>query len=229
MTLALGVWITSDEYSNWKQMRTMKALLSKYPRKYFESISIGHEALFREDIDENRLISYIEEAKSYVQSLGFTNLPVGTSETSGEITPALFRTCDFIGVSTQPFFSGIHVKDAAQWALDYLQQTVIPLRNKENAECDIIISEIGWPYQGGSFLNAWAGSEEVQTFLDIWICKLESSNQAWYYHEAFNEPWKTVFDDGENRWESHWGFFDSDRQMKKGIVMPSCNATLNTI
>nr|POF07099.1 woronin body major protein [Quercus suber] len=40
--------------------------------------------------------------------------------------------------------------------------------------------------------------------------------------EAFDEPWKIIFDTDLDQWESHWGLLDVDRKLKEGLVIPDC-------
>lgn len=48
-----------------------------------------------------------------------------------------------------------------------------------------------------------------------------------YRFEAFDEPWKHSFDTTYDHWEPYWGLFDSDRNLKDGLVIPDCGG--NTV
>lgn len=82
MTLAMGVWIGSNDTVNEEQMNTMKRIVAKYPNplELINSIHIGNEVLFREDKTRDELIEYIQDAKTFLQSKGIDDIPVGTSE-----------------------------------------------------------------------------------------------------------------------------------------------------
>jgi hypothetical protein len=41
--------------------------------------------------------------------------------------------------------------------------------------------------------------------------------------EAYDEPWKIVYDTPGQAWEDHWGLFDVNRNLKAGLTIPNCN------
>ena len=42
--------------------------------------------------------------------------------------------------------------------------------------------------------------------------------------EAFDEPWKVIFNDAKTGdfWEPHWGLMDANRKLKDGVKIPDC-------
>lgn len=40
--------------------------------------------------------------------------------------------------------------------------------------------------------------------------------------EAFDEPWKVIYNTDTDKWESQWGLMDSNRNVKDGLKIPSC-------
>jgi exo-beta-1,3-glucanase (GH17 family) len=224
MTLALGVWIGANEDANRAQLQEMKDMVKKYPRSYFHSIFIGNEVIYRNDRTLPELMKYIKDTKLYLKSLGMSDLPVGTSEIGSLITPGMFEICDFVGANIHPFFGGVDAQFGTRWALDYYHNQLLPIQAEAKKSSKLIISEIGWPYNGGEFINAVAGSWEYQQFLNDWLCTTPAYilNHAFFF-EAFDEPWKKIWWDTNRTWETEWGFFDSDRKMKKHIYMPDCS------
>lgn len=45
------------------------------------------------------------------------------------------------------------------------------------------------------------------------------------YHrfEAFDEPWKVIFNTPGKDWEDKWGLMDAGRKVKPGLKIPDCN------
>lgn len=41
--------------------------------------------------------------------------------------------------------------------------------------------------------------------------------------EAFDEPWKVIYNTKSQAWEDKWGIMDINRNLKKGLTIPSCN------
>lgn len=220
MTLAMGVWIGSNETTNAQQITWMKEVLRKYPRDLFECIFIGNEVLFREEQTSSSLSEYIEDARSFVQEIGYNDLPIGTSEIGSLIDKTLMKSCDIIGANVHPFFSGGDVETASQWAFDFVKYQIEPLNEGYNTE--IIITEVGWPYKGGGYEAAVADPKSFQIFLNDWVCDAYKNDYGWYYFEAFDEPWKKIFYEDGNKWETEWGVFTKSRNHKKNILLPNC-------
>ena len=40
--------------------------------------------------------------------------------------------------------------------------------------------------------------------------------------EAFDEPWKIVYDTPGKDWEDKWGLMDAGRNLKAGLIIPDC-------
>ena len=40
--------------------------------------------------------------------------------------------------------------------------------------------------------------------------------------EAFDEPWKEQFNQGNENWEDKWGLMTIDRKLKPGLKIPDC-------
>ncbi|ODV85295.1 glycoside hydrolase family 17 protein [[Candida] arabinofermentans NRRL YB-2248] len=222
MTLALGIWIGPDNYVNWKQLNDMKSVLNKFPRKYFDSIFIGNEVMFRSDKSVLELMEYVDEARMFTNSIGYGDIPIGTSELGSQIKEEMISNCDFVGANIHPFFGGEDVKIATRWTLDFVTGQVVPFMSKIKENVDLVISEVGWPSGGGRFMEANAGTAELQDFLETWVCQMQEMNLKWFYFEAFDEPWKKIWHTEESKWETQWGVFTQDRKLKEGIVLPSC-------
>ncbi|KAH3666147.1 hypothetical protein OGAPHI_004336 [Ogataea philodendri] len=227
MSLALGVWIGSDDHTNWKQLNEMKWLLTNFPRRYFNSIIIGNEVMFRQEKTVRELMAYVEDVKGYLKTIGYGDIPVGTSELGSQIKSEMVQTCDFVGANIHPFFGGGKVKDGVNWTVDYLEQQVAPFVQAIKPETKILVTEVGWPTGGGTFIESVAGGSEMQQFLEAWTCSPKTQNFGWYYFEAFDEPWKKIWHEDGSKWETQWGFFTHDRKMKPGIVLPDCASIAN--
>lgn len=221
MTLAMGVWITNDPQVNEEQMIEMGRVLRKYPRHLFELIYIGNEVLFRKDQTEVALIDYIKRAQEFVRQLGsdFASIPVGTTEIGSLISAQLARACDVVGANVHPFFGGEVAEMGADWTFDFVHTQLEP---RLSGLTKIVISEVGWPYSGGKHHRSEATPANFQAFMDKFVCDAHQSNYGWFYFEAFDEPWKSIFYEGDNRWETEWGIFNRDRTIKRGIAFPRC-------
>lgn len=221
MTLSMGVWIGNNEEVNRQQMNAFKSILKLFPRKMFESVYIGNEVLFRNEQSRSSLLNLIREAKEYATSIGYGDLLIGTTEIGSLIDDSLMETCDVIGANIHPFFGGGDVSKATNWVFDYLKFQIEPIGHP-NTNARVEITEVGWPYKGGSYQSAIASASNEQWFMNAFVCEAYNNNYGWYFFEAFDEPWKSIFYEGSNKWETEWGIFTNDRKFKDGITFPNC-------
>lgn len=147
---------------------------------------------------------------------------MGTSELISKIDPKVMEVSDIIGANTHPFFTGNNVQVATNWVYDFIKYQIEPHKQRIDHFPQIIISEIGWPYQGGRYKKAVAGKRHMQYFLNSWICEAKQYEYPWFFFEAFDEPWKQVYHRENAKWETEWGLFTADRKLKEGIFLPSC-------
>lgn len=223
MTLSIGVWIGNNEKVNANQIDVMKSVLKKYPRELFDSIYMGDESIFREEMSSKQLSEFVLNTKEFVRNeLKWLDLPVGTSEIGNLIDKSLMNSSDIIGANIHPFFSGESVSNATKWIFDYVKYQIEPVRQDINATTNIVISEVGWPSGGGNFSNSVAGISELQSFLTEWIPTSHKQSYPWFWFEAFDEPWKHIYNTDGRNWETEWGIFTFDRKLKAGITLPGC-------
>lgn len=220
MTLSVGVWIGENEKVNQNQMSELKRILKKYPMHLFEAIYVGNEVLFRQEQTTEKLVEYIQEARNFAISLGYTELSVGTSEIGSLISKELIENTDVIGVNIHPFFGGVRSEEGSRWTFDFLDNQILPI---VNGKSEIVITEVGWPYAGGKYKSAVASPSDFLQFLHEFVCQAYKNSYGWYYFEAFDEPWKEVFYEGENKWETEWGVFTNDRKLKGSIEFNDMN------
>lgn len=226
MTLSLGVWVDRSVEGSTRQLDEMQKLTLRYPPHYIDSILIGNEVLFRGDMSESELISYIVKTKDFLRQNDI-DIPVGTSDIGSKWTPRLGSIVDVLAANIHPFFGGVPVNISTSWTYEFLyDQVLVDLDNWGHIPSKILISEVGWPSGGGKIWGSIAGIQEQQKLLNDWICAEEATeNVGWYWFEAFDEPWKAIYHNGEDKWETQWGLFTSNRKLKDGITLPVCNNT----
>lgn len=241
MTMSLGVWVDKSIEGSRRQMSDMKRIVSMYPSKYIDSILVGNEVLFRNDMSQDQLIEYVQEAKEFLRSRNI-EIPVGTSEIGAKWNAKLAANVDILAANIHPFFGGVPVNVSTKWyvLLIYLthpahanfffrtfqflhEQILANMTEWEVIPSKIVISEVGWPSGGGRLRGSVAGVKELQTLLNDWVCSDKSSEDiGWYWFEAFDEPWKIIFNTPDQKWETQWGLFNANRRLKDSITLPTC-------
>jgi hypothetical protein len=49
-----------------------------------------------------------------------------------------------------------------------------------------------------------------------------AQTDARHRFEAFDEPWKVMFNTADENWEDKWGLMDVNRNIKDGVKIPDC-------
>ncbi|KAK3719909.1 hypothetical protein LTR37_004032 [Vermiconidia calcicola] len=238
----LGVWLGDNSTTNTRQLNQMYTILDSYPASHFAGVIVGNEVLYREDITITQLANEISKVKAKLAEKG-VSLPVATSDLGDDWTPALAADSDIVMANVHPFFAGKRPGAAPDWTLDFWQTHNVILKDSTNGPWPAnIISETGWPSEGGNSCGTGAkcptktegsvaGIDELNEFMDGWVCPRLAAGTTYFWFEAFDEPWKEQFDDPKigNFWEPHWGLLDVDRNLKSGLKIPDCNGqTIDT-
>ncbi|EEH02812.1 endo-beta-1,3-glucanase [Histoplasma capsulatum G186AR] len=244
MKLWLGVWIDTNTTTNERQIKQLyKIVREAKDKSIFKGVIVGNEVLFRAKNSEPAattiatLSKYMQEVKSQLKAMG-ADMPVATSDLGDDWTPELARVADAVMANVHPFFAGVPVKDAASWTWTFWQGHNVPLTKGTNTPQ--IISEVGWPSGGGNNCNpnpcpsktagSIAGITELNQFMADWVCQSLSNGTDYFWFEAFDEPWKSVFNEPElnKEWEDKWGLMGPDRALKSGLKIPDCGGKTAT-
>lgn len=232
MRIWLGVWQDGNQTTNDRQLSQMWDILETYNDTYFEGLIVANEILFREQMTETELGDLLDSVRTNVTSMGL-DLKVATSDLGDSWTSSLAAKSDAIMSNIHPFFGGINEAEAASWTYSFWQNHDSGFMKADAA--DNIISEIGWPSEGGMDCAsdtvydcpdmAVAGIDGLNTLLDGWVCDALTNGTNYFWFEMFDEPWKIQFDTEHQAWEDHWGLMDVNRNLKDGVKIPDCGGT----
>ncbi|KAK3311076.1 glycoside hydrolase family 17 protein [Chaetomium strumarium] len=225
----LGVWQDGNATTNARQLSQMWDILDEYGESYFKGIIVANEILFRQEMNIATLGSLLQEVRANLTAKGM-KLPVATSDLGDNWTSNLAAQSDAIMANIHPFFAGTKATQAADWTMYFWGNKTQDFLKKDNAMN--IIAETGWPSQGGTACgNEWetdcpdkavAGIDELNTFMEDWVCRSLDDGTEYFWFEAFDEPWKIRFNTAGKEWEDHWGLLTVDRKLKKGVKIPDC-------
>lgn len=229
MTVSMGVWVDRSFEASKRQLKEMKRLVSSYPARHFDSILIGNEVLFRQEMTEDELIAHIDTTRAFLKSKDIY-IPVGTSEIGARWNDKLGGHVDVLAASIHPFFGGVRANESTKWINDYLySKMMVDMSQWEVVPETIVISEVGWPSGGGKIRDSVAGIPEMQVLLNDWLCPKDttgSGHVGWYWYEAFDEPSRESLNTLTQRWETQWGLFGTNRRLKAGLQLPNCEELL---
>ncbi|EFW16265.1 hypothetical protein D8B26_006041 [Coccidioides posadasii str. Silveira] len=234
MKLWVGVWIDNEnKTTNDRQLEQMYDILkSTADKSVFKGVIVGNEVLFRghrSPATLQMLSDYLEDVKSKLKDMNI-DLPVTTSDLGDAWTAGLARVVDVVMSNIHPFFGGVPVDEAADWTYEFWDNKDSTLSRGPNTKK--LISEVGWPSGGGSNCGnsqcsssnsgAVAGINELNQFMEDWVCPALEKGTDYFWFEAFDEPWKEQYNEPGKEWEDKWGLMDPGRNLKPGIKIPSC-------
>lgn len=226
----LGVWQDGNKTTNARQLSQMWDILDAYGSTPFKGLIVANEILFREEMTVTELGNLLDEVRTNLTSRGMGDLPVATSDLGDDWTQDLADKSDYIMSNIHPFFGGVNAKDAASWTYSFWEN-----QNGAYFKSDVsknIIAETGWPSQGGTDCGTTtttncpdasvAGIDELNTFMAAWVCQALANGTQYFWFESFDEPWKIMYNEGDQNWEDHWGLMDVNRNLKSGVTIPDC-------
>ncbi|OTA04492.1 GH17 protein [Trichoderma parareesei] len=223
----LGVWQDNNATTNARQLEEMWNILDKYGDDPFEGIIVANEVLFRQQFTVASLGDLLDDVRTNLTKKKLS-LPVATSDLGDDWTQALADDSDYIMANVHPFFSGTKASEAAAWTYSFWSEHDGPFWKKDKSKN--IISETGWPTGGGKYCGgpstcpdpAVAGIDELNTFMDDWVCQALENGTNYFWFEAFDEPWKVIYNTKGQEWEDKWGLMDANRKLKDGVKIPDC-------
>ncbi|KFA61796.1 hypothetical protein S40285_05596 [Stachybotrys chlorohalonatus IBT 40285] len=223
----LGVWQDQNETTNERQLDQMWTILDEYGAEPFEGIIVANEILFREEMTLSELSDVLSSVRRELDEKSI-DLPVATSDLGDDWRQALADSSDYIMANIHPFFAGVQASGAAAWTMNFWETHNGPYF-KSNTSRNII-SETGWPTGGGTHCGgpatcaagSVAGVDELNQFMDDWVCQALANGTNYFWFEAFDEPWKIRFNEDGKEWEDKWGLMDVNRNLKDGVVIPDC-------
>ncbi|KAF3939694.1 hypothetical protein ABW19_dt0206353 [Dactylella cylindrospora] len=126
--------------------------------------------------------------------------------------------------NVHPFFAGVTVEDAPGWTWEFTENNDVAIARQTTRNPNVIVSEVGWPSGGGTLLGSVAGIDEMNQFLQSYVCEANKNGTEYFWFVPFDEPWKEKFNEPGKEWETQWGLMDVNRNLKDGVVIPDCPA-----
>jgi len=207
LNVALGGWIGRDREANDKELERLIQVFKETYRTVVR-VFVGNEAILRGDQDVDAMIGYVERVRAAVWA------PVGLAEPWHIWLkyPRLVEHVDFIGVHLLPYWEGVGVDDAVDYAVARYEQLRRTYPGKP-----IVIGEVGWPSHGRTRQSARATPANQAKFLRRFLAVAEREGYTYYVIEAFDQLWKRA-EEGEAG--TYWGVYDSDREPKFALIEP---------
>ena len=196
----VGAWLSDDMDSNDKEV---EGLIKLANNGLVDVAAVGNEVIYRKELEENQLISYINYVKESIN-----NIPVGYVDAYYEFRdrPNITDACDVILANCYPFWEGC----AAEYSFLYMKDMYNEAVNASNGK-KVIITETGWPSKGS---DLWGAHPSYKNYLnDSTNAQLRTKDQSidMFYFSSFDESWKI---EAEGDVGAYWGLWNKDEVIK---------------
>jgi glucan 1,3-beta-glucosidase len=200
MKTLVGAWLSHDLELNEKEIEGLIALAKE---GCVDIAAVGNEVMYRKELTEEQLLAYIQRVKD-----ALPGIPVGYVDAYYEFAhrPNIAEACDVILTNCYPYWEGCPI----EYSLWHMQSMFDAAKNAGNGK-RVIITETGWPSEGGAFKASIANPENaMRYFIDTQNWCTQNDIESFYF-ASFDESWK-VGPEGDVG--AYWGLWDKDEKLK---------------
>jgi glucan 1,3-beta-glucosidase len=196
----VGAWLGDDLDKNELEIN---GLLDLAASGHVDVAAVGNEVMYREELEEEVLIAYIERVKE-----ALPEVPIGYVDAYYEFTnrPKITDACDVILANCYPYWEGCGIDYSLLYMKQMYQEALVAGKGKK-----VIITETGWPSSGDALGGAEPGYENaLKYFINAQNWSKEDQIEMFYF-SAFDESWKV---DSEGSVGAFWGLWDAQENLK---------------
>lgn len=196
----VGAWLGDDPELNELEIAGLIALGNQ---GYVDIAAVGNEVMYRKDLSEEELLMFMHQVKE-----ALPHIPVGYVDAYYEFShrPRITEACDVILSNCYPYWEGCHIDHS----LAHMQAMYGEATYAGNGK-KVIITETGWPSEGGSLKGAFSSAENAMKYFinsQVWSAK---ENIEMFYFSSFDESWKVG---AEGDVGAYWGLWDKHEKLK---------------
>ena len=197
----VGAWLGDDDEINKSEI---KGLIELANQGYVDVAAVGNEVMYRGDLTEEELITFILKVKKEVND----KVPVGYVDAYYEFSdrPAITEICDVILANCYPFWEGCD----QDYSLLYMKDMYHRAKRAGGGK-RIIITETGWPNEGTNLEGAFPSEENaLKNFINAQKWSKDDDIEMFYF-SSFDESWKVG---AEGDVGAFWGIWDKNENLK---------------
>jgi len=197
----VGAWLGDDPEIN---EREIEGLLKLANEGLVDIAAVGNEVLYRDDMSVDELLGFIYRVKEQIPN----NIPVGYVDAYYEFSvhQNITDACDVILANCYPYWEGCHMEYSLLHMKQMFGQAMAAANGKK-----VIITETGWPSEGGGLGSALASNENAMKYFINSQAWSEQDNIEMFYFSSFDESWK-VGPEGDVG--AYWGLWDKHENLK---------------
>lgn len=196
----VGAWLGDDLELNEKEIESLIQLAKE---GCVDIAAVGNEVMYRGDLTEEQLLAHIHRVKE-----ALPNIPVGYVDAYYEFThrPNITEACDIILTNCYPYWEGCPI----EYSLHHMQSMFASAAAAGKGK-RVIITETGWPSEGGSLKGAFASNENAMRYFIESQDWSQQQNIEMFYFSSFDESWKVG---PEGAVGAYWGLWDKNEKLK---------------
>lgn len=243
LTVWLGNYVLpGDDAGYTRQRDEINSALQTFGTDHVEGVTVGNEFMLNylnangngvsdpnSDVGNQGaqiLISKISDTRTSLKGLNLgKTLQVGTADAGAFFNNEVLGAVDYGMANVHPWFANQTIDAAAGWTTDFFQNTDVAAANAVTNKPQMYIAETGWPTGSkdpgsGSDGPSTASVDNLQTFVNDFVCSSNSGNINYFFFEVFDEPWKDAQFGGV---EGYWGLFNYNKTLKAPLSLPTCS------
>lgn len=200
MKTLVGAWLSDDLELNEKEIESLIALAKE---GCVDIAAVGNEVMYRGDLTEEQLLAYIYRVKE-----ALPNIPVGYVDAYYEFShrPKITEACDIILTNCYPYWEGCPIEHS----LNHMKSMFGSAKDAGQGK-RVIITETGWPSEGGSLKGAFASNENAMKYFIETQSWSKQNDIEIFYFSSFDESWKVG---SEGDVGAYWGLWDKNEKRK---------------
>ena len=197
----VGAWLGDDAEINKNEIAGLIKLANE---GFVDIAAVGNEVMYRKDLTEDELLDFMAEVKEAIP----TNIPIGYVDAYYEFShrPRITDACDVILANCYPYWEGCPI----EYSLQHMKQMYYQAAQAGNGK-RVIITETGWPSQGGGFKGSLASMENYMKYFINGQAWSAQDNIEMFYFASFDESWKVG---AEGDVGAYWGLWDKNENLK---------------
>jgi len=196
----VGAWLDADLEANEEEIKGLIDLASK---GFVDLAAVGNEVIYRGDLPEDKLIGYLTRVKEQIP-----RIPVGYVDSYYIFRdhPKVAAACDLVMANCYPYWESCALGQSIEYMREMYHTAIRAANGKK-----VIISETGWPSDGGHRGDAVASLENMaHYFVNTYRWAKEEAVDIFYF-TSFDEHWKAQ---QEGDCGAHWGLWTSTGDFK---------------
>ncbi|CAH7669408.1 glycoside hydrolase superfamily [Phakopsora pachyrhizi] len=208
MSVWLGIFFDGEEEVYKRQLDNVIAAIKKHGTDHISGITVGNEFLLAAYhaggkandpkilAAQSNLLKYVQETKKSIEMMQLKKvIPIGTSDAPFTINKEICAGVDYIMANVHPWFANLPVEKASDWTWQYFQDSVVDICSQASNNPTVYIGEAGWPTssddpKAAKSGNMAASTENLQKFMDSFVCQANSNGTDYFFFEFKDEPWK---------------------------------------